>query len=108
MSEEINEGLGRRDVLKRGAMVGGALVWTVPAVQTLAGPAFAASSPAGQPCVEKTCTKVTFGGEETFLSCVPQFEGCLCKCAGDPDSTCVLQDPCTVQVVCTIDPDCSV
>jgi len=50
MSEETNEHLGRRDVLKRGAILGGAVVWTTPVVQSLAGPAFAASSPAGENC----------------------------------------------------------
>ena len=42
MSEEFRDGMNRRDVLRRGAMVGGALVWTAPAVQSLAGPALAA------------------------------------------------------------------
>lgn len=41
------EGLDRRAVLRRGAILGGAMVWTVPAVQTIAGPAFAA----GTPCI---------------------------------------------------------
>lgn len=44
-TEDLNPALGinRRDVLKRGAVVGGALVWAAPAVQTLAGPALAAT-----------------------------------------------------------------
>ena len=33
-------GLSRRDLLRRGAIVGGTLVWAAPAVQTLARPAF--------------------------------------------------------------------
>jgi hypothetical protein len=33
--------ISRRDVLKRGAVVGGTLVWAVPLVQSLAPPAFA-------------------------------------------------------------------
>ncbi len=37
-------GLNRRDMLRRSALVGGALIWTAPAVQTLAAPAFAAGS----------------------------------------------------------------
>ena len=37
-------GLSRRDMLKRSAVVGGALVWTTPAVQSLAGPAFASEA----------------------------------------------------------------
>lgn len=40
------EGLNRRDMLRRSALVGGSLIWTAPAVQTLASPAFADSSPA--------------------------------------------------------------
>jgi hypothetical protein len=49
-SEETS-GLSRRQILKRGAAVGGALVWTVPAVQSLAGPAFAQTlSPGGNGC----------------------------------------------------------
>ena len=35
--------VSRRDMLRRSALVGGALVWTAPAVQTLAAPAFAAA-----------------------------------------------------------------
>lgn len=33
--------LGRRDLLKRGALVGGALVWTTPVVQSIGGTALA-------------------------------------------------------------------
>lgn len=43
--EGQSSGLDRRSVLKRGAVLGGGLIWTVPAVQTIAGPAFAAGSP---------------------------------------------------------------
>lgn len=50
MSEEITEGLGRRDVLKRGALLGGAVIWTTPVVQSLASPAFANGSPPGAAC----------------------------------------------------------
>lgn len=50
MPEDNTEDLGRRELLKRSALVGGALVWTVPAVQTLASPAFAIASPAGGGC----------------------------------------------------------
>ncbi|CAN5796222.1 hypothetical protein BH20ACT7_BH20ACT7_20380 [soil metagenome] len=48
-------GLSRRDLLRRGAIVGGTLVWAAPAVQTLARPAFAqeyGGSPACEPCLE--------------------------------------------------------
>jgi hypothetical protein len=44
LGEDPGGGLDRRALLRRGAILGGALVWTVPAVQTLAGPAFAAGT----------------------------------------------------------------
>lgn len=42
-NEEEPTGTSRRDVLKRGAVVGGALVWTTPVVQSLGGVAFGAT-----------------------------------------------------------------
>lgn len=50
MGEHVNqEGITRRDLLRRGAILGGAVVWTTPVVQTLGmGRAFAQStSPEG-------------------------------------------------------------
>jgi len=44
-------GPNRRDVLRRGAILGGALVWTTPIVQSLAGPAFAAGTTCASPVV---------------------------------------------------------
>lgn len=37
-------GMTRRDVMRRGAVIGGTLMWAAPAVQTIAKPAFAAGS----------------------------------------------------------------
>ena len=56
MNEEIDEtpGFSRRDMLRKTAIVGGALVWTAPAVQSLAGPAFAQVAP-GSPRGQETC-----------------------------------------------------
>lgn len=67
-------GLDRRTVLRRGAILGGALVWTVPAVQTLAGPAFAA----GSPCIGKfqysddrgVCVKVQYLADNDCCDCI--------------------------------------
>jgi hypothetical protein len=42
--EKTTSGVSRRDVIRRGAIIGGA-VWAVPVVQSLAAPAFAAGSP---------------------------------------------------------------
>lgn len=49
MGEETSQGITRRDLLRRGAVLGGAVVWTTPVVQTLGmGRAFASTaSPVG-------------------------------------------------------------
>jgi hypothetical protein len=44
--DEIDDGLSRRSLLRRGAALGGALVWTVPVVQSVTPSAFATGSPA--------------------------------------------------------------
>lgn len=56
--------VSRREVLRRSALVGGALAWTMPAVQTLASPAFASGSPAGEnpPCTYTAFVKYDLGG----------------------------------------------
>lgn len=40
-------GLTRRDVMRRSALIGAAVVWTTPVVQSLSSPAFAAGTTAG-------------------------------------------------------------
>lgn len=47
--DETPDGLDRRSLLKRSAIVGGALVWTTPVVQSIASPAFAETSPGPGP-----------------------------------------------------------
>ena len=49
-------GFDRRTLLKRGAVVGGAAMWTTPLVQTLTAPAWAAGSPLAD------CGRFTGGG----------------------------------------------
>ena len=39
-------GVSRRDLLRRGAMAGGTLLWAAPVIVTIAGPASASGSPA--------------------------------------------------------------
>jgi hypothetical protein len=51
--------LDRRDVLKRAALVGGATVWVTPVIQSLSGPAWAATS--GSTAVEGTKTPAAQG-----------------------------------------------
>lgn len=97
-------GISRRDLIKRGAVVGGTLVWATPVVQRLTPPAFAA----GTTCDCFFCAETSFG----TLKCVPNDPNdcnCVCECA-DPsvDFGCTKSDPCNVSVTCTPDPDCSI
>jgi len=50
VGEDTSQGITRRDLLRRGAVLGGAVVWTTPVVQTLGmGRAFAqTASPTGK------------------------------------------------------------
>jgi hypothetical protein len=67
-------GLDRRSVLRRGAVLGGALVWTVPAVQTIAGPAFATGSPRCETSftgrLNRQCVTFTYVPTEQCCSCI--------------------------------------
>jgi hypothetical protein len=100
-SFENNLGMSRRTLLKRGAVVGGTLVWAAPAVQTLGRSAFAAS-PA---CDSTTCTDVRKNGVIVGHLCCspsPADMNCPCVCAGlAPPSACPEADPCSVKFTCT-------
>ena len=76
---EATSGLDRRNVLRRGAILGGALVWTVPAVQTLSGAAFAAGSPLCDAVLTFTaggvCTKIVFIPDSQCCACVATQSG---------------------------------
>lgn len=79
-SAEGTPGLDRRNVLRRGAVLGGALVWTVPAVQTLSGAAFAAGSPLCSVEVRfidagGVCQKVVFTPSASCCNCVAAQQG---------------------------------
>ena len=78
-------GIDRRSLIKRSAIVGGALVWTTPIVQSLSGTAFAQTAPGSPPPVIQGCVG---GGSATaryYLkfdvgSNVPDFGGAGAKC----------------------------
>jgi hypothetical protein len=79
---EEQGGLDRRTVLRRGAILGGALVWTVPAVQTLAGPAFADGSACAPTFTVKNFPglpdgSVTFSGDADCCTCLVDNEAQL-------------------------------
>jgi hypothetical protein len=66
-------GVTRRDLLRRGAIVGGALVFAVPAVQSIAAPAFAQSSP---------------NPHHTCCTCKKSFHGFKCGTDGFTADAC--------------------
>ncbi len=55
----VNDGLTRRDLMRRGAVVGGSLMWAAPAVQSFARPAFAQQV---SPIVDGECVGFVTGG----------------------------------------------
>ena len=74
-------GLDRRSVLRRGAILGGALVWTAPAVQTIAGPAFATGTPRCSTRLEgevvysdgsSECVAVVYDDTDACCSCIAE------------------------------------
>lgn len=56
MPDVDSTGLSRRDLIRRGAVIGGTLVWATPTIQTLATPAFAGTP--GEPGCPETHTFV--------------------------------------------------
>jgi len=99
-------GINRRTLLKRSAVVGGALVWAAPAVQTLAKPAFAAGGSAA--CNSTTCSNV-FNKKGVLLghlSCgpTPEDRDCPCECFGQPGSVCAAPNPCLIVISCVPGP----
>jgi hypothetical protein len=95
--EEERSGPNRRDVLRRGAILGGAMVWTVPVVQTFGGAAFAATgtppcSPdeiqVNDPTSGACVTKFTLAATPQCCDCIashpdPALGAVLCFGSGD-------------------------
>jgi LPXTG-motif cell wall-anchored protein len=67
MDDASPAGLTRRGLLRRGAAVSGALVWTVPVVQSISPAAFAAGSPAVDVEGTKSGRDVATGGAASGL-----------------------------------------
>lgn len=77
---ETNLGISRRSLIKRGAVVGGTLVWAAPVVQSLSAPAYAAGTPA---CTVVTrhfdgtnCRTVKFTADTDCCECLNEGVGC--------------------------------
>ncbi len=100
-------GLDRRTVIRRGAILGGALVWTAPAVQTIAGPAFAA----GSPCTPIAILGIDRNGDGDFNDpgeCIGKFTfvdgqgaGSCCDCVTSNGSGAPAVAICTGTGACT-------
>lgn len=67
-------GMTRRDLMKRGAVVGGALLWVAPAIQTYGSKAFAQDN--GYAC--DACIAATMGGNTLHITLVPTQVCCDC------------------------------
>ena len=85
--ESAQPGLGRRQLIKRSAVVGGALVWATPVVQSLAGPAYAAGSVA---CVTRVIVTLGPGLCIDIGSTTASPACCECLRNGVP-ANCVVQ-----------------
>lgn len=94
---EANLGISRRDLIRRGAVVGGTLVWAAPVVQSLR-PAFAQAQ-TGSPACDASCTiTLRFGSVTREIPGQFKNPDCVCcclagsnvapgscdKCTGDP------------------------
>lgn len=68
MGEEVSQGITRRDLLRRGAVLGGAVVWTTPVVQTLGmGRAFASTASPVETRISFIAMDVDCGGTVRFV-----------------------------------------
>lgn len=69
MTDNESQGISRRDLLKKGAVLGGAVVWTTPVVQTMGmGRAFASTTSPVGPAISYIALIVTCAdGDRHFL-----------------------------------------
>jgi hypothetical protein len=87
-STQPQEGISRRSLLRKGAIVGGSLLWTTPVVQSITPPASAKVSPNGV-CSCCACNEPVFPGGSRCV--VDNFDpaGCAAACgAGGVNSFC--------------------
>jgi hypothetical protein len=76
-------GMSRRDLIRRGAIAGGALVWAVPVVQSISSSsAFGATTIGSIPCNCNTpvCSQFV-GGQRSYQVCTLNPNSCACVCA---------------------------
>jgi hypothetical protein len=80
---EANLGISRRDLIRRGAIVGGTLVWAAPVVQSIA-PKALAQTGQGTPACEITVIFQPAPGGPCFQVgvCTAEPECCTCLLTG--------------------------
>jgi hypothetical protein len=80
MDDELSAdgGLSRRQVIKRGAVVGGAVMWAAPVVQSFTSPAGAQVTTPLCDCT--VCAEFDFLGSTFHQVCSLTDESCECGC----------------------------
>lgn len=89
MSEEefgAESGMNRRDLIKRGAMIGGAVVWTAPMVQSIGGVALAThgSPHDGCDCLSYVILFFTLAGSNQCYQVKYEGQAYTPECGGRP------------------------
>lgn len=72
-------GISRRDLLKRGAVVGGTLIWAAPVIESLAAPAFASTSPVVGSCCQ--CEGTDSHGNTVSYALTDDYDCATCATA---------------------------
>jgi hypothetical protein len=94
-------GMTRRDLMRRGAVVGGTLLWVAPAIQSIGAKAYAQGlSPLCDACIAVTST-----GATQHVHIIPSVDCCAClagtggnlaailRCATGPAPACEVPGP---------------
>jgi hypothetical protein len=89
-ADQLSYGLTRREALKKGALLGGALIWTTPAVQAIG------ILPAHAQEVSPLCeVRVSFGPPgspiEICFRTTPDVCACIADCGPNPTGACVAE-----------------
>lgn len=85
-ADQSPHGLTRREALKKGALLGGALIWTTPAVQAIG------ILPAQAQEVSPFCeVRISFGDPpiEICFRTTPDVCACIANCGPNPTGDCV-------------------
>jgi hypothetical protein len=98
-------GMTRRDLMRRGAVVGGTLIWVAPAIQSIGAKAYAQTtgSPLCDACLAVTIVRPNGSSVTRHLHITPSADCCACIDAFDPGG----EDPLGAIVSCVASQGCS-